>query len=288
MIHWLPILLIALSSVKPGSPTQPNFHTPLTYLDIVTSVYLPVVNKALPPVEMVSVPGGAFQMGCSPQDSSCHANERPLHTVRLSPFLIDKYEVTNAHYTACVDSGTCTPPPTNASVLRPDYYTNPEYADYPVIAVTWYQAAEYCSWQGKRLPTEAEWEKAARGSQDARIFPWGNAWPDCSWVNGRSGSGFCVGDTVAVGSFPHASSPSGAMEMAGNVWEWVADWYDPQYYQRYPEQDWPRNPQGPGSGIFKSIRSGAWDIGMDGARVSRRVGGLPYDLDTSTGFRCAR
>jgi formylglycine-generating enzyme required for sulfatase activity len=288
MLQWLSVMLLVLSLNIPEYPPTSNFHSRLTYLDIAISLYFPVVHKSLPPVEMVSVPGGQFQMGCSPQDSRCHTNERPLHTVRLSPFMIDKYEVSNAHYAACVASGACSPPPTNASVLHPDYYPNPEFADYPVIAVTWHQASAYCAWLGKRLPTEAEWEKAARGDQDVRIFPWGNGWPDCSWLNARASSGMCVGDTVAVGSYPHAISPSGAMEMAGNVWEWVADWYDPDYYQRYPEQNWPKNPQGPDSGIYKSIRSGAWDIAIEGARVSRRVGGLPYDLDTSTGFRCAR
>ncbi|MGW8249189.1 MAG: formylglycine-generating enzyme family protein [Anaerolineales bacterium] len=287
-MKWLPILLIAFSTLNPDYPPQAVFHSSLTNLDIVSSVYLPIMHKSLPSVEMVSVPGGRFQMGCSPQDRYCHANEHPLHSVKLSPFLIDKYEVSNAYYAACVVAGACTPPPTNASVLRPDYFSNPIYADYPVIAVTWYQASDYCAWQDKRLPTEAEWEKAARGDRDVRIFPWGDGWPDCSILNARASGGYCVGDTVAVGGYPQASSPNGAMQMAGNVWEWVADWYDPGYYQRYPIGNWPKDPQGPESGVYQSIRSGAWDIAIDGARVSRRVGGLPYDLDTSTGFRCAR
>lgn len=288
MFYLMTFLLAAISLLNPDRPPSPKFHSRLTNLDIAASLYFPVIVRSPPLPEMVTIPGGPFQMGCGSQDPDCHTNEHPLHTVRLSSYQIDKYEVTNAQYAACVAHGYCTPPPTYASVTHPDYYINPDFEDFPVMAVTWYQANDYCAWLDKRLPTEAEWEKAARGAQDERRFPWGNTWPDCSWLNARVEGGFCVGDAVRVGSYAQSGSPFGAFEMAGNAWEWVADWYDPQYYRRYPENDWPKNPQGPETGIYKSIRSGAWDISIDGARVSRRVGGLPYDLDTSTGFRCAR
>jgi formylglycine-generating enzyme required for sulfatase activity len=252
-------------------------------------IYLPLVSRYLPPVEMVKIPEGNFLMGCSTLDPTCHQNEYPLHKVFLSSFEIDRFEVTNQYYADCVAHGVCTPPATTGSFTRTAYFLDPEFANYPVIAVTWYQANAYCSWQGKRLPTEAEWEKAARGPSGTPIFPWGNAAATCSLMNHLKSAGvFCVGDTTPAGAYPTGVSPYGIIDMAGNVWEWVADWYDADYYFRYPVNSWPANPAGPSSGLTKVIRGGAWDIGADGARNSRRQNGLPYDLDTATGLRCVR
>ena len=144
-----------------------------------------------------------------PNDPDCYEDELPLHTVYLGGYTIDKYEVTNARYEACVDAGSCTVPHMDHSLTRDPYYGSPTYADYPVIYVDWFQATAFCAWDGKRLPTEAEWEKAARGGSGTRIYPWGDSAPDCTKANyardAVSGPA-CEGDTVAVGSYPAGAS----------------------------------------------------------------------------------
>ena len=226
---------------------------------------------------LLYVPAGQFRMGFPGQES----DEKPVHPVTLDAFWIDQTEVTNAMYALCVSDGECERPGSFSSATRRSYYSNPEFNEYPVIFVSWTDAHAYCEWAGRRLPTEAEWEKAARG-KDQRSYPWGEE-IDCSRANYFDGTKLCTGDTAAVKSYETGKSPYDLYDMAGNVWEWVADWYNPDYYDISSVT----NPPGPTSGNLRVVRGGGWDDTHFLTRSSNRGSYAPIGKVNNRGFRCA-
>ncbi len=257
---------------------------------------------------LVFVPEGDFAMG---SDSSQYANERPVHTVFLDSYWVDRTEVTNSMFEVFIartgyqtdaekkGSSNGYDIVTGKSVLTPGAdWKHPqgpdsslsELAEHPVVHVSWNDARAYCEWAGRRLLTEAEWEKAARGT-DGRTFPWGDAFDgtrlnsaDVNLGAGRGDRGFDDGFqlTAPVGSYPLGASPYGALDMAGNVWEWVNDWVDEAYYRSSPSA----NPGGPASGEYRVVRGGSWHDPEDGNRAAYRGWAASGDTDITLGFRC--
>jgi formylglycine-generating enzyme required for sulfatase activity len=223
---------------------------------------------------MVFIAEGTFQMGCAEGGSlTCNADMQPVHAVTVCGFDIDINEVTMAEYQACIDDqGACTAP---FQGFNPVSFPN-----YPVQWVTWDQAVDYCTWAGKRLPTEAEWEFAARGTS-SRIFPWGGAPADCTL-----GQVATCGDTTSeVGTFPTGQTPEGLNDMIGNVAEWVNDFYGDTYFASSPSVD----PQGPASGDFKVVKGGGFSFpGLQVLQASHRYNLEPDDPRDFVGFRCAK
>ena len=232
---------------------------------------------------MVEVAGGFFQMG----SMSGLDNEKPVHDVYVSGVFIDKYEVTVSDYQQCINAGVCTAPNHTSDDERYNYGASGR-EKHPVNGVDWYQASAYCAWSGKRLPTEAEWEKAAKGTDD-RTYPWGNDGPSCLFAvmdpsADDSGDGCGEGRTWEVGSKPAGVSPYGVHDMAGNVWEWTADWYGEDYYGSSPAQD----PPGPTQGSVRVKRGGGWRTSSISLRTTVRNDGAPGGTDFQVGFRCVR
>jgi formylglycine-generating enzyme required for sulfatase activity len=239
--------------------------------------------------DMVYVPAGNFTIG----SDSGGSDEQPVHTVYLDAYYIDKYEVTNAQFAQFLSAGNSSHYNSSMRITQSGsaYTAQSGYENHPVVYVDWNVAKAYCKWVGKRLPTEAEWEKAARGT-DGRTYPWGEGIDgtranycdvNCaySWKDSSVNDGYA--ETAPVGSYPAGVSPYGAYDMAGNVWEWVTDWYSSAYYSSSPSS----NPQGPSSGTYRVLRGGSWFNVTLNLRVAYRLGLDPSARFDGVGFRCA-
>lgn len=252
----------ATVTARPPTPTPGIGSTRVSRIDGMVQVY---------------VPAGSFTMGSISINLLAEPNEVPRHTVTLDAYWIDQTEVTNEMYALCVADGACNLPVDKSSITRIRYYGNATYANYPVIYINWNDANNYCRWRGHSLPTEAQWEKAARGG-DGRSYPWGNENPTCNLLNYDN----CVGDTTEVGSYPAGASPYSVLDMAGNVSEWVGDWYDENYYDISPST----NPIGPLLGNFRILRGGSWFDTSKDIRLTARANVDPDDRVGIFGFRC--
>lgn len=251
---------------------------------------------------MLYVPEGEFLMGATDADRYANPNEKPQRRVYLDAYWIDKTEVTNAMFAQFVettDYRTDAERIGNGTILNFNQagspwverapgvsWRNPRYSsdsisgldNHPVVQVSWNDALAYCQWAGRRLPTEAEWEKAARGV-DGRHYPWGNEPPGIDLLNYNR----IIGRLTEAGSYPMGASPFGALDMLGNAYEWVFDYYDPRYYDNSPST----NPQGPASGGLRVIRGGSWNYGLEWTRLtSRSKLEATYRVE-NLGFRCA-
>ena len=271
----IPTLLPTSLPVQTEAPTV-TFVPPTPTLGIGSRM-----NSDKDGMVMVYVPAGNFLMGLADSDSFAQPDEKPQHTVYLDAFWIDQTDVTNAMYAKCVNVGSCNQPTELNSSTRSSYYSNSQFDNYPVIYVNWDMADKYCKWAGRQLPTEAQWEKAARGT-DGRIYPWGNNAPDNTLLNYNSN----VGDTTAVGNYPKGASPYGALDMAGNVSQWVADWYGDAYYAISPSS----NPLGSFSDPYhdRVFRGSAWpESWLWKVSSAYRYGNVLSNAYDSLGFRCS-
>jgi len=229
--------------------------------------------------ETIVIPGGTFWMGSNETEALADEDEMPRHEVTLGTFPIYTHEVTNAMYARCVEAGACAP----VQILEGGptaHYDDPAFAEHPVVGVDWNMADDYCTWAGGRLPTEAEWERAARGDLEGRRYPWGddidasrgNFLPEPTLKRHRG--------TRAVGAYP--PNGFGLFDMAGNVWEWVADWYAPDTYRTGTTD----NPRGPAQGVFRVVRGGSWvSHDIDQLRCAHRHKVPPDTYAYSIGFR---
>lgn len=299
----------APAATEPAAATEapielPDIRSP-TAMPIVPDLFTPTVELILPPtitataspvpIEIITrigrgdgklqvfVPAGEFNMGSDRGND----NERPMHTVYLDEYWIDQTEVTNAQFALCVKAKACKEPLDLASQVN-NAYKDSRYENHPVVFVDWTQAQSYCSWARKRLPTEAEWEKAARGT-DGRMYPWGddpdgtkanfcdlNCWAD--WKDGHYDDGYAI--TSSVGTYSDGASPYGALDMAGNIYEWVSDWFGP-YTGEYQT-----DPKGPTTGTERVLRGGSWGDDLQHILTVIRSDEPPDFRRDFIGFRC--
>ena len=278
-IFYIPLVCLFVLCMLFSLPLDKSLSAaPLSEYDlhipVIRVVQTPRPDVTPIPVEELLIPDGSFEMGC--HSSICWSNQRPVHEVEVDEFYIDKFPVTNVRYAACIEAGHCT----HESLPLP-HADNPELANHPVVSVDWFQAVAFCTWEGKRLLTEAEWEKAARGTGNIRFYPWGNDSPTCSHANYFN----CVGGTSPVDSYPAGASPYGVMDMVGNTKEWVSDWYDDDYYSVSPSY----NPQGLETGTARAIRGGAaWNNPETTLRAYYRSRYTPDSASDDLGIRCGR
>lgn len=269
---WFPTLTATINSTR---------ATPTALSDLNTRV------SPQDGMLQIAIPAGEFSMGAASDIPQVHADEMPEHLIYLDAFWIDQTEVTNAMYAQCVQAGACAAPNNNP------YFYDTARQNHPVVRVSWANAQGYCAWAGRRLPSEAEWEKAGRGS-DRRYYPWGNMGPASERLNfcdqncrdalrdALANDGYA--ETAPVGSYPAGASPYNVFDMAGNVWEWVADWYSDTYYAISPAS----NPTGPASGQFRVVRGSNWYSIPQDLRITLRFRYSPTTFLDRLGFRCAQ
>lgn len=281
MLHtWFPITLFLFTFSLATAPAEANgltgnFAEPAAP-DRITSVpwnNLRILTGASNDASMVLIPAGEFAMG----SDRGQADEQPVHRVSLDAFHLDVYEVTVSRYAEFLASQRADPP------FKWNEATTGSQGNKPVTGVDWYDAREYCRWVGKRLPTEAEWEMAARGTE-GRLYPWGNEHPTKAHANAGQTKWRGYDTLTNVGRYGPGKSPNGLYDLAGNLWEWVADWYDPTYYQYSPRE----NPTGPSAGPLRVLRGGAWNNDSQSIRSANRAGYAPKARRNDVGFRCAK
>ena len=271
-ISWLRIRVLVLSGLTLIAP------------QLAGGADLPKTATGRDGAPLNLIPAGEFLMGTSISNRDGGRDEYPERRIFLDAFYMDSLEVTNGRYLEFVKATGHRLPehPRDKTLTLWQGPTVPAaFKDHPVVNVDWHDAAAYCAWAGRRLPTEAEWERAARGTTGRR-FPWGDAEPTRTLANylnqWRNGAGL-----EPVGSHPQGASPEGVQDLQGNVWEWVADWYDPSYYEKGPT----RNPKGPDEGTRKVIRGSGWESEAPLLRSAHRLNSDPKNRNHSLGFRCA-
>lgn len=296
MVKTIPSFVLGrlnASTYQPRMPRRSNSLRPcwmivltillLFMLDTKANAQLDQLRKskaldaaAVAETPMVEIPEGLFAMGLDGMQAL--EDERPKHQVWLPAFFMDLYEVTTGQYASFLAATKRETP------WLWDAVDLAQHRDRPVIGVDWSDADAYCRWRGKRLPTEAEWEKSARGT-DGRLYPWGNWVPNKDLANFALGARFSYSQVLMpVQSYERGKSPYGLYHMAGNVWEWVQDWYNTNYYEVSPE----RNPQGPEQGQFKVLRGGSWSDLPKYLLTYGRFKLPPETRNSYTGFRCAK
>lgn len=306
----------ATSTITPtNTPTPTNTLTPthtstttptstITYTPTITATYTltPIPTQITDDfgVPMALVPAGPFEMGgdvdfaleeCEKQYIGCQRtsfeDREPIHTITLDTYYIDLYEVTNARYAECVDAGDCDLPRDSRSDTRSSYYGDSQFDDYPLVYVSWYDAQTYCEWRNARLPSEAEWEKAARG-EEGYIFPWGNEFDgtlanfcdsNCEYYQKNVDFDDGYVDTAPVGSY--SANSYGLYDMAGNVWEWVSDWYDVYPGGNAEDSD-------DFGERYRVVRGGSWYADVLSLMASSRGVYKPDLSNVNVGFRCVR